>query len=61
MIPVRNRGRLGQYKQLAEVLCYLKVLLLSSDVDILMKEGLDCKTAGWDLAFPFFFLLIFFY
>lgn len=55
MIPVRNRGRLGQYKQVAEVLCYLKFLLLSSDEDILMRESLDRTTAGWDLAFSIFF------
>lgn len=31
---------LGQYKQVSEVLWYLKFLLLSSDVKILMREGL---------------------
>lgn len=60
MIPVRNGGTLGQYKQVAEVLCYLKFLLLSSDVDILMREGLDHKTAGWDFCFSLFFTHFFY-
>lgn len=59
MIPVRNRGKLRQYKPVAEVLYYLKFLLLSCDVDILMREGLDCKTAGWDFAFSLFLLIFF--
>lgn len=57
--PKRNRGMRGQYKQVSEVLWYLKFLLLSSDVDILMREGLDSKTAGCDFALFFFFFPIF--
>lgn len=58
--PEKNRGMLGQYKQVSEVLWYLKFLLLSSDVDILMREGLYNKTAGCNFA-PFFFFSHFFH
>ena len=57
--PERNRGMLGQYKQVSDVLWYSKFLLLSSDVDILMREGLDSKTAGCDFALFFFFFPFF--
>lgn len=53
--PKQNRWMLGQSRKMSEVLWCLKLLLLSSAVGIVMREGLDSMTAGCGFALFFVF------